>query len=559
MKLKITILSLFLCITSALAIPLGAPEQLKHDDHKNNNPVQQGKGHAHCTDGVANGFACNGIDMLANVPLAEMGGGDGADGWGWKDEVTGQYYAIATRNNGTAFIDITNPTEPIFVGDIQSPAGTAPWRDAKTYQNHVYIVADGLNNHGMQVFDLTRLRDAQPGTVFSPDSVYTGIGSAHNIAINEDSGFAYIVGGDQCLGGLHMVNLAQPANPVFAGCFSNDGYTHDVQCVNYHGPDVAFQGHEICMAGNEDTLTLVDVTDKNNPVLLSRGTYPNTGYTHQGWIDENHRYFFLDDEVDELNFGFNARTIVFDLQSLTNPVYTGSYNSSISVIDHNQYVVGDYIFQANYLGGLRVLQINDPSVADLSEVAFFDTHPNDDSRNFAGAWSVYPFFDNSIILVFDINNGLFVLQNQFQNNAGNNLNGATSGQWVADGLPDQGLTIMVGESSKGLFLFYVWYTYLNGEPYWFAGNAFFEAGAESITMPAIFLDGLEFLTPTNELANRTVAGTVQVTAHTCDEIHVQYSLGAMGSGEIDMTRLLGIQGRGCVDQVVTGHDNATGN
>ena len=81
MKLKITILSLFLCITSALAIPLGAPEQLKHDDHKNNNPVQQGKGHAHCTDGVANGFACNGIDMLANVPLAEMGGGDGADGW----------------------------------------------------------------------------------------------------------------------------------------------------------------------------------------------------------------------------------------------------------------------------------------------------------------------------------------------------------------------------------------------------------------------------------------------------------------------------------------------
>lgn len=555
MKLKNIFLPLLLCATAALAVPKDAPERLKHDDHIIDNPVQQGKGHAHCSMGVANGYACNRIDMLANVSMDEMGGGNGADGWGWKDELTGQYYAIVARTNGTAFIDITNPTQPIFRANVISSAGISSWRDVKIYKDHAYIVADDLSAHGMQVFDMARLRGVEPETVLEPDAVYGLFGSAHNIAINEDSGFAYVVGGDQCQGGLHMVDLAQPKNPMFAGCFSGDGYSHDVQCVNYHGPNIAFQGREICVGSNEDSITIVDVTDKNNPAQLSKGLYPNTGYTHQGWFDDDHKYFYVGDELDELSFGFNARTIVFDLGVLTTPVYVGSYFSSASVIDHNMYVVDDHVFQANYLGGLRVLRIIDPAHANLSEVAFFDTHPNEDSFNFAGAWSLYPFFDNGITLVFDINNGLFVLENEFQQSAVGLLNGSISGQWVAEGLPDQGLTVMVGENASGKFLFYVWYTYVNGVPYWFAGNAFFENGADSISMPAIFLDGLEFLTPTSGLANRNVAGTVEVTVHTCDAIRVQYDLGAMGSGDIEMTRLLGIEGRSCTGQSVTSHDD----
>lgn len=537
----------------ALGLSPGQPERPLHEDHIV-NPVQQSGGYAQCAGGVANGYACSNIDLLANLPLNEMGGGSGADGWGWKDEQTGQYYAIVARNNGTAFVDITTPTEPVYRGNVSSPAGSAPWRDVKVYKNHAYIVADSLGTHGMQVFDMTRLRGAGIATQFSPDAVYMGIGAAHNVAINEESGFAYIVGSDQCSGGLHIVDLAQPAAPVFAGCFDADGYTHDAQCVNYKGPDQNFQGREICVASNEDSITLVDVTDKNNPVQLSKGFYPGDAYTHQGWFDEEQRYFFVGDELDELNFGFNARTMVFDLASLTSPVYSGAYTSATSVIDHNMYVVGDFIFQANYLGGLRVLRINDAATADLSEVGFFDTHPNQDSKDFAGAWSVYPFFDNGAVVIVDINNGLFIVQNQFQHDHGGMLDGSISGQWVAADMPDQGLTVMVGENASGRFLFYVWYTYIDGVPYWFAGNAFFEPGADSVSMPAIMLDGLEFLTPTTDVANRTVAGTVEVIAHTCDEIHVVYDLGELGSGEIDMSRLLGIQGRACSGESATAHD-----
>ena len=63
-----------------------------------------------------------------------------------------------------------------------------------------------------------------------------GTNSTHNVVINEDSGFAYAVGnrsgGETCGGQLHMINVQDPQNPTFAGCYSlpESGGTHDSQC-----------------------------------------------------------------------------------------------------------------------------------------------------------------------------------------------------------------------------------------------------------------------------------------------------------------------------------------
>eukprot|EP01052_Picozoa_sp_SAG31_P014169 SAG31_NODE_871_length_11335_cov_4.910822_10_plen_205_part_00 len=100
----------------------------------------------------------------------------------------------------------------------------------------------------------------------------------------------------------HLVVSAfhhQQLNPEFIGCAGEDGYTHDAECVVYTGPDVEFQGEEICFLYNENTLTITDVTDKENPVMLSRVTYDNVYYTHQGWLTEDQSHLFLDDELDE--------------------------------------------------------------------------------------------------------------------------------------------------------------------------------------------------------------------------------------------------------------------
>ncbi|MCA9939342.1 MAG: choice-of-anchor B family protein, partial [Anaerolineales bacterium] len=275
--------------------------------------------------------------------------------------------------------------------------------------NYAFIVSEA-SGHGMQVFDLTRLRNVpNPPVTFTEDAHYAGWSNAHNVVINEDTGFAYGVGSSACSGGLAMVNIQNPLNPTNAGCFSSDGYTHDAQCVIYQGPDAAYVGKEICFNSNEDTLTIVDVTNKAAPVQLSRNPYSGSRYTHQGWITDDHHYFLIDDELDEQTFGHNTRTRVFDISSLTAPTLVGYHDGVTPAIDHNMYVVGDYVFQANYRSGLRILDITDVGNANMTEEAFFDIYPSSDSPSFNGAWSVYPYFESGVVVVSGIEQGLFIL------------------------------------------------------------------------------------------------------------------------------------------------------
>jgi hypothetical protein len=382
---------------------------------------------------------------------------------------------------------------------------------------------------------------------FTVDALYKGIGAVHNIAINEDSGFAYLVGSNDCNGGFHMVDIRNPTSPSFAGCFSDDGYTHDVQCVTYSGPDNDHQGDEICFASNEDSLTIVDVSNKNAAVMLAKVDYPNKAYSHQGWLDEEQGMFFMGDEIDELNFGMNTRTLMFDVRDLDNPVFAGSHLGSTSVIDHNMYVKGNYIYQANYLGGLRILRIDRGKSTGLTEVAYFDTEPDKSALDFSGAWSVYPFFDNGTILVSDINNGLFVLRASLDDDVAESapINGRLSGLWTSDGLNDQGLTLYVGENKAGPFIFFAWFVYLDGNPFWLAGDTAFEYGVDEISIPTQRLHGLQFVTPNDELAVREDIGILKIHAHGCNSIHVEYDFDGLGSRELDFDRLIAVQGREC--------------
>ncbi|MGB0386144.1 MAG: choice-of-anchor B family protein [Ardenticatenaceae bacterium] len=363
-----------------------------------------------CVAGDAGGYPCKNVDLLAFMPLAQIGGGEGNDIWGWTDPETGKEYAIMGRTSGTSFVDISNPENPIYLGNLPAHTANSSWRDLKVYNNHAFIVSEA-SNHGMQIFDLTELRDvSNPPVPFSNTAHYGDFGNAHNIVINEESGFAYAVGTGTCSAGLHMVNISTPTNPTNAGCFSSDGYTHDAQCVMYNGPDTAHQGQEICFNSNEDTLTIVDVSNKNSPAQLSRTGYNGSRYTHQGWLTEDHTYFLLDDELDEQGSGHNTRTYIWDVSDLDSPSLIGTYNATTAAIDHNLYIKGQHAYQSNYRAGLRILDVSDISNANLTETAYFDIYPNSDSASFNGTWSNYPYFESGVVIVSGIEQGLFILQ-----------------------------------------------------------------------------------------------------------------------------------------------------
>ncbi len=372
--------------------------------------VTQAAAAATCTNGFAAGYPCSNVDLLAQLTLTDLGGGAGNDIWGWTDSATGNEYAIMGMSTGTAFVDISDPENPYLVGTLPTATSNSAWRDMKTYADHAFIVSEA-SGHGMQVFDLTQLRNVtSPPVNFAATTRYTQFGNSHNIAINEESGFAYAVGTDTCSGGLHMVDITTPTSPSNAGCYSGDGYTHDVQCVNYAGPDPDYAGAELCFASNEDTVTVVDVTSKSAPRQVSRTAYFGSGYTHQGWLTEDHAYFLLDDEFDESQYRHNTATYVWDVSNVDAPTMTGKHLGSTKAIDHNQYVLGNHSYQANYRAGLRILEITDAAGGSLSEVAHFDIYPGSDARAFNGAWSVYPYFDSGVVIVSGIEQGLFVLQ-----------------------------------------------------------------------------------------------------------------------------------------------------
>ncbi|MCB0017946.1 MAG: choice-of-anchor B family protein, partial [Anaerolineales bacterium] len=365
-----------------------------------------------CVAGFADVYPCENVDLLAFIPLSGMSAGSGNDIWGWTDSSTGNEYALMGLNNGTAFVDITDPVNPIYLGKLPTHTSSSSWRDIKVYADHAYIVSEA-SGHGMQVFDLTELRNVtNPPVTFTETAHFGGFGSAHNVVINEDSGYAYGVGASTCSGGLHMVDITSPAAPTDAGCFAADGYTHDAQCVIYNGPDTAHQGAEICFNSNEDTLTIVDVSNKAAPAQLSRSGYAGSAYTHQGWLTEDQQYFLLDDELDEQNTGNNTRTYIWDVTDLDSPTLIGSHLGSTAAIDHNMYVHQGVIYQANYRSGLRILEMSDIANGNLSEIAYFDIFPSSDSASFNGAWSVFPYYESGVVVVSGIEQGLFVLQPQ---------------------------------------------------------------------------------------------------------------------------------------------------
>jgi len=377
-----------------------------------------------CENGLANNYECKNLDLIAFLSPRDLSNGSNTelnDVWGWTDSTTSKEYALVGLRLGASFVDVTDPMNPFVVGVLPTQTNSSTWRDIKVFKNHAFIVADRAGNHGVQIFDLTQLRGVTDFTVFETTYLYDNVGSVHNIAINEETGFAYAVGISNALKseymcGAHIIDVNDPSNPTYAGCLGDpstgrygDGYIHDGQFVIYKGPDSDYYGKEIAFTSNETALGIADVTDKSNLKIISKFDELDFGYVHQGWLSEDHRYFFVNDELNEY-YGNNQEqtTLIFDVSDLDDPKILTIYKSGLSTIDHNNYVVGNLLYQSNYSTGLRILNIRD--VKNPVEIAYFDTYKAGDIPSFVGSWSNYPYFKSGTILVTSIEEGLYILK-----------------------------------------------------------------------------------------------------------------------------------------------------
>jgi len=346
------------------------------------------------------GNDASGITMLATIPFSELPGEnvEANDIYGYTSP-SGREYALCGMRKGLAFLEITTPTAPVVVGYTTNTESL--WGDMCTHGTYAYKVNEAAN--GIQVIDMTNI---DSGSVTLVTEIFDGPqNSSHNIQANNESGYIYTLGSDNFGGGIMAFNVSDPANPVFEGGWDGN-YAHDALFRSY--PSGTYAGREFSfVAGGGGGVHIVDVTDKTNMFSMSASTYPGISYTHQLWLDDDERYLYVNDELDELVGNVpTTTTYVFDVTDLSNPVYLHSFTNGITATDHNMSGRGNLLFQANYESGLRVYDIAD--VNNVSEVGYYDTYPAGNEISFNGAWGVFTEFASGVVIVSDRASGFWI-------------------------------------------------------------------------------------------------------------------------------------------------------
>ena len=357
-------------------------------------------------------FPSSGINLKTWIPLNNFTGSPTSanDCWGYVSP-SGKEYGIIGLSNGTAFVDVTNPSLATPVAHITGP--TSLWRCVKVYGAYCYAGTEA--GGGVQVMDMTNIDGTNPSAprVALTTTVTTGGNSlnTHTLAIDTASGYLYRCGGGS--NGIRVYDVkTNPANPTFVGQWNNV-YVHECQVVTYTSGAYAGKQIAFCCGGSNGGQTntglyIVDVTNKAAMTQLSYTTYPGAKFCHQSWLSNDQRRVYINDELDEGATVSLTTTIVINVSSLTAPVVEPTFNNGNSAIGHNLYIgQGNKLFEANYKSGLRVFDLN-ASYSNPPEIAYFDTWPADDGAQFNGLWNVWPYFPSGTIIGSDINRGAFV-------------------------------------------------------------------------------------------------------------------------------------------------------
>lgn len=328
------------------------------------------------------------MSELGYLDLVSLHNSDASDIWGYVDGV-GNEYAIVGLNDGTSIVDVTDPANPFEV--FFEPGMNSIWRDIKTWNNHAYVTTE--EPQGLLIIDLSTL----PGNPSLTTTYYNGpIGnpwaSAHNLFIDEN-GVCYIFGANRGNGGAIMLDLTlDPMNPIELGEVDN-WYTHDGVARG----DTLYMGHI-----NDGYMSIWDVSDKANPLLLGQQTTPGN-FSHNLWMSDDGDYIYTTDEITN---GFIGE---FDISDPTNIIELDRIQSNpgMDVIPHNSHFLNDYIVTSYYRDGLTVHDVSNKG--NMVEVANFDTSPSFDGDGFNGCWGVYPWLPSGNIIASDIENGLYIL------------------------------------------------------------------------------------------------------------------------------------------------------
>ncbi|MDB4251001.1 choice-of-anchor B family protein [Flavobacteriales bacterium] len=312
----------------------------------------------------------------------------------WGMVVNNREIAIIGSTAGTHFFDVTDPansSEVAFVAGAYIGGGVIH-RDYHDFDGYLYVVCDEGSSSTLQIIDVSNLPNSV-NTVYDSNQLFT---KSHNIFIDTATAKLYACASNSA---MDIYSLANPTNPTFIYSYNDVGHVHDAYVRNDTaylncGPD----GFRVVDFHYLDLLGGVAVE------LASLTSYPDAGYNHSGWLNDDGTLYIMQDE----NHGYDMK--ILDVADLSNISVLATFNSGVDPqsMAHNGIIKGDLAYIPYYHDGLRVFDISDPS--NPVQTWEYDTYAPNSHASYKGAWGVYPYLPSGNIIVSDMQTGLYLFE-----------------------------------------------------------------------------------------------------------------------------------------------------
>ncbi len=367
---------------------------------------------------------------------------------------------------GVRRYDVTDPTDPVELESISvDHPGTsteAVWAgtvDNDRYSGDLVIVAhqpcdpaDTEAFRGLAFYDVTDPAVPVPLSTYDAGAGTLGIHS-FDVWVEEDRTLvvaaapnSFLDHGD-AIGDVRIIDITDPANPVDVADWDfrrdaegsvRDAVLADADPRDFHVRGITLDqvGERVFIAHWDAGVVILDLADPSNPEAVGRTA--SVGYQEgnsestvfdpaSGVLVVNHRDLDpLDDEAGLESWGIS---VVFDASGQDDPSQPSIYSIDSAFADaegrlaldgiytaHEAVMAGDYLYAVWLSGGLRVVDLSDPTEA-VEVASFVPPIRVDPQRHFASpngniamplAWSVHV-VDN-LIYVSDANTGLWILR-----------------------------------------------------------------------------------------------------------------------------------------------------
>jgi hypothetical protein len=224
--------------------------------------------------------------------------------------LSSNYVYLANSAMGLLIIDITNPTDPKQIGDIDTP-GSA--NSVYVSGNYAYV-ADQLK--GTRVIDVSNPRNPKEIGFYDPGGSTFDVFVADNYAYNACSGE-----------GMRIIDISKPASPKEVGFYKATNTVRSVYVV----------GNYAYFTDGPNGFFIVNISDPANIVKL--GNFKADESATDVYVDGWYAYVLYGDT--------SIRAI--DVYDPKNPVESASLDPGVAYL-YNVYVVNNYVYVASEAG-----------------------------------------------------------------------------------------------------------------------------------------------------------------------------------------------------------------